>query len=97
MKLSTEDIKKFIGITILVSYLKYPKVKIFWTKTTRVQSIAKSTRRDKYFSISLLKLVVDNDIPENVRTYDKFWKVRPILQRVRQGCLKLGRQKKCHR
>lgn len=61
---------------------------MFSVKTTRVESISENVKRDRY-----LHVVVDTESPENVRIKDKSWKVRPILEILRQGCLKLGRQK----
>ncbi|XP_050296322.1 piggyBac transposable element-derived protein 3-like [Anthonomus grandis grandis] len=93
MNLSTDEVKKIIGISVLMSCLKYPRVKMFWAKTTRVDSIAKHMTRDRFFSIrSHLKVVIDNDVLANDRQKDRLWKVRPITERVRQGCLKLERQ-----
>ncbi|CAH1962189.1 unnamed protein product, partial [Acanthoscelides obtectus] len=42
---------------------------------------------------SNLKVVIDGSISEEKRRYDKFWKVRPILEAVLQGCLQLPREK----
>ncbi|KAF6206224.1 hypothetical protein GE061_017453 [Apolygus lucorum] len=51
--------------------------------------------RDQYFLIRKhLKVVEDNLVPRSARTEDKFWKIRPIAQRVREGCLTLPRGSK---
>ncbi|XP_050302048.1 piggyBac transposable element-derived protein 3-like [Anthonomus grandis grandis] len=50
--------------------------------------------RDRFFAIrSNLKIVIDGSIAEEVPRSDKFWKVRPIIKAVWQGCLQLPREK----
>lgn len=94
LNLTLEEVKKFVGITILISCLRYPRIKMFWAKTTRVESISKNMTRDRYFTIrSHLKVTIDNEVPQNERNCDKLWKVRPILDRVKKGCLSLQRSK----
>lgn len=56
---------------------------MFWAKTDRVEAIAKKLTRDRLFSIrNQLKVVVDNDVPENIKKEDKLRKIRPIDERV---------------
>ncbi|KAE8299065.1 hypothetical protein D5F01_LYC01451 [Larimichthys crocea] len=43
-------------------------------------------RRDRFFNLrSHLKVVIDDHVPED-RKSDKFWKVRPFMNRVLKGC-----------
>lgn len=94
LKLTLNEIKHFFGIVCLMSCLKYPKIRMYWAKTTKVSAIADTMTRDRFFSIrSNLKIVIDGSIAEEVRRSDKFWKVRPIIEAVRQGCLQLPREK----
>ncbi|CAH2006701.1 unnamed protein product [Acanthoscelides obtectus] len=70
------------------------RIRMYWAKPTRVAAIADIMTRDRFFSIrSNLKVVIDGSISEEKRRYDKFWKVRPILEAVLQGCLQLPREK----
>ncbi|CAH1998032.1 unnamed protein product [Acanthoscelides obtectus] len=67
---------------------------MYWAKPTRVAAIADVMTRGRFFSIrSNLKVVIDGSISEEKRRYDKFWKVRPILEAILQGCLQLPREK----
>lgn len=94
LKVDLEEIKKFFGIVCLMSCLKYPRIRMYWAKTTRVAAIADIMTRDRFFVIrSNLKVVVDDTITQNERKSDRFWKVRPIMEKVRQGCLQLPREK----
>ena len=61
---------------------------MFWQHSLRVPLIAKTISRDRYFRIrNSLKVVVDLDIDESIKKADRLWKVRPLLERIRQGCL----------
>ncbi|CAH2006542.1 unnamed protein product [Acanthoscelides obtectus] len=94
LRWTLNEIKHFFGIICLMSCLKYPRIRMYWAKPTRVAAIADVMTRDRFFSIrSNLKVVIDGSISEEKRRYDKFWKVRPILEAVLQGCLQLPREK----
>ena len=48
---------------------------------TKVNSVANSMTRDKYFQIrSNLKVVIDADVSENERNADKLSKIRPLIE-----------------
>lgn len=87
MEFSTEKFKKIMGINILVSCLKYSKVKMLWLDCY----IPKSMKRDEYFSTrSYLKVEVEDHVGNN----NNISKVRMIQERVGEGGLNLERQKK---
>ena len=47
---------------------------------------------DRYFRIrSSLKVVVDADVSDDAKKADRLWKLRPLVDRIRAGCLKLAR------
>lgn len=92
MNLTVAEVKKFFGISILMSCLKFPQMKMFWAKMTKVNSIASSMTRDRYFQIrSNLKVVIDADVSENTKKADKLFKIRPLHERIKKGCLSLPR------
>lgn len=92
MNLILPEIKKFIAITILMSCLKYPQVRMYWAKTTKVSAIATAMTRDRYFLIrNNLKVVIDNNVTPQEKTLDRLYKIRPLIDRIRKGCLMLPR------
>lgn len=93
LNLSLKETKYFFGISILMSLLKYPRIRMYWAKSTKVYSIASVMTRDRFFTIrNHIKVVVDGDISENFRKSDKLWKVRPLLNKIRETCLSLPRE-----
>ncbi|XP_050301504.1 piggyBac transposable element-derived protein 3-like [Anthonomus grandis grandis] len=67
LKLTLSEIKHFFGIVCLMFSLKYPKIRVYWAKTTKVSAIADTMTRDKFFAIrSNLKIVIDGSIAEGL-------------------------------
>lgn len=92
MNLTVTEIKKFFGISVLMSCLKYPQIRMYWAKMTKVNVIARAMKRDRYFQIrNHLKVVIDADVSEEVRNTDKLFKIRPLHERIKKGCLSLPR------
>lgn len=60
----------------------------FSSKNLQVPLISRSMTRDRYFKVrSNLKVVFDTDVPDDVKSSDRLWKVRPLLERVRKGSM----------
>ncbi|KAJ8941958.1 hypothetical protein NQ314_010177 [Rhamnusium bicolor] len=89
---STAETKIFFGIAILKSYLKYPQIKMYWAKMTRVNTIARAMTHDRFFQIrNHLKFVIDADISETVRKEDKHFKIHPLHESIKRDvCHSLG-------
>lgn len=57
--------------------------------------ISSKITRDRFFKLrNSLKTVDDLAITEETKKADILWKVRPLLDRVRQGCLNLAKTQK---
>nr|CAI5835152.1 unnamed protein product [Callosobruchus analis] len=71
---------------------RYPQIKMYWAKMTKLSSIAGSMTRNRYFQISSnLKVIINADVLENERKVDKFFKIRPPNERIRKGCSSVPR------
>uniref|UniRef100_A0A3B3C0R0 Si:ch211-255f4.7 n=1 Tax=Oryzias melastigma TaxID=30732 RepID=A0A3B3C0R0_ORYME len=79
LKTTAQEIKIFFGMSIHMACLGYPRVKMFWAKKTKVPVISRNMTRDRF---------------SQAKESDILWKVRPLLDRVRQGCLSLPRRDK---
>ncbi|GBN03032.1 hypothetical protein AVEN_181052-1 [Araneus ventricosus] len=63
-----------------------------WERFTRIPVIADNIARDRFFQIrSNLKVINDNDVSDDSKKSDKFWKVRPLLSKIRERCLQQER------
>ena len=67
---------------------------MYWADKTRLAYIVKTMSRNRFFLLRKnLKVVNDNDVTLQQRNDDKLWKLRPYLNRIREGCIKLSRPK----
>lgn len=88
LKATPAEIKKFFGITVAMSYLKFPRIRMYWANSTRVPIICETMSRERYMVLRRnLKLVDDALISEEEKKSNKFWKIQPLIDAVRQACL----------
>lgn len=91
IQVTLAEMKRFIGCNIFISSLGYPRMRMFWAKTTRVALISNAMARNRFFKIrGFLKVVNDNSVT-NEEKKDSLWKVRSLLEAVRAGCYRLVR------
>ncbi|XP_035225276.1 uncharacterized protein LOC118197834 [Stegodyphus dumicola] len=91
---SKEEMMTFIGCSLLLSCCGYPRIKMIWERSTRFSIIADNISRDRFFQIrNNLKVLNDNDVAKEIKEKDKFWKVRTMLNKIRERCLKQKRPK----
>ncbi|KAG5868723.1 hypothetical protein JTB14_001056 [Gonioctena quinquepunctata] len=91
--LSLEELRKFLGISILMSCLKFPQIKMYWASLTRVSKISNSMTRKRFFCIrSHLKVVVDSDVSKEIGKKDELWKIKPLADKIRNSCLSSERR-----
>lgn len=85
---SAVEIGKFFGCSMLIGIYALPRFRMSWAHDTRVPIIADNITRDRFFKLrSRLKVVDDNKVSAEIKSLDRFWKVRPLLDRVQRGCL----------
>ncbi|XP_064473141.1 piggyBac transposable element-derived protein 2-like [Ornithodoros turicata] len=86
---SAAELKNFIDATFLMSCLGYPKMRLYWAQGTRVPVIADMMSRDRFFTLrSNLKVVNDLDVPDDVKKSDRLWKIKPVINSIREACRK---------
>lgn len=83
---SVNEMKCFIGTLILSGYNELPGKRYYWESDGDMRNnlIYNSIRRDRFEQISRFLHCADNNFPE---ARDKIWKLRPLVDRVKQKCL----------
>lgn len=83
-----EEMKKFIGIHIVMGNLKFPRVNMYWNSTTRVQIVHEAMSIRRFYKLrQTIHLVDITSRPEN--NNDRLWKVRCMYDSLRARCLEL--------
>lgn len=84
----------YLGITLVMSSINYPYLRMAWEKKWKVPIIADNMSRNRFLQLrNSLKFVFDNDITSQMRSQDILWKVRPLIQYLQVGCCSQQRPK----
>lgn len=87
LKTTVDEVYHFFGACILMSCVPYPQIRMYWSKALHFPAITERFTRDRFFRLrQSLKVLIDDDVPEDLKKCDKFWKVRPFLDRILKGC-----------
>lgn len=75
--------------------LGYPNIEMYWATDTRVKIVAESMPRNRFYKLrSSIRMVNESEVSEDDKKEDLLWRIRPLLCRVRRGCLTLQREGK---
>ena len=89
--LKNDECEQFFGASLLMSVLKFPWMRMYWSQPTRIAAVADAFTRDRFHFIrGHLKVVNDGDVTDEQKK-DRLWKVRPLIECVRSGCLQQER------
>lgn len=85
--ISKEELKVFIGISLLSGYNKKPGKKFFWDskKDMGNEMVIQSMRRDRFIEIMKYIHCADNN---EISQTDKMWKLRPLVDKLKGNFLK---------
>ena len=78
LRATPQEIKALIGIHIEMGSIPFPNMRLYWSKARRHKLIADAMTLNRFSMLRNNLSLVDN-LQENKRVEDKFWKVRPIL------------------
>lgn len=85
------DIKKLFGLHILMGNFKFPRVRMYWDTTLKMNVFPDAMPVNKFFKIRNYLHCVNNLTDQNPN--DKFWKVRPIYDDIQKYCSTLKKER----
>ncbi|CAF1530389.1 unnamed protein product [Rotaria sp. Silwood1] len=93
---SENEMKRFIGILLMTGVYSFPQQCYFWMNATRVESITSAMSRDRFLQIKRNIHVVDNanQLDSNDPNFDRAYKVRPLLNIVKENFRKIAKEEK---
>ncbi|KAK2702884.1 hypothetical protein QYM36_018532 [Artemia franciscana] len=94
LKLSLEELRRFLGVQMLMSILKLPAIRMYWENGIRYSPVADTMSRDRFISLrSFLHICYDTlMIPKGEVGHDKLFKIRRLYDAFREN-LKKNRQR----
>lgn len=82
------EIRSFIAIQMMMGVLKYPRIGMYWEQKFRVNIIADTMPRNRFYSIRQNIHIINNmDIARD--NTDKFVKIRPLFDALNNRCKQL--------
>ena len=92
LKCTAPEIKRFLGISILMGTIKYPRIKKYWQQGFRIPIISDTMARNRFFLLrSFLRAKSGANLSDAEKEADRLWRVRPILAKFRECCLQVPR------
>lgn len=89
---SFNEIQLYIGIIIKMSIARLPRYKDYWSCQLGYSFISEKISRNRFEKIKKFLHFCDNNyltISQNNKFYDRFYKIRPVLNIIRNSCLKV--------
>lgn len=87
LETTPHEISKFFACSMLIGIYGLPRLRMYWGRQTKVPIVADNMSRNRYFQLrARLKVVDDDVISKECRLGDRFWKIRPMLDKIQRGC-----------
>lgn len=85
----TEEIETLFGLHLAMGSLGFPRARMYWSQDIGLNLFLDNMTRDRFFSLrSHLHFV--NNLEKPADCQDKFYKVRPLYDSIRNRCLELN-------
>ena len=83
-----DEIEKYIGIIMTMSYVKLPTQRMYWTNRFRIPSIANLMTVKHFEKLKRYIHFNNNDdaLPKTHKEFDKLFKIRPLIDSVLPKC-----------
>ena len=87
LKLTSSEMRRFMGVCILMGNLSYPRLQMYWEAKCRVACIADMVTQKRFLSIFANLAATSDEAPPG--TTNIYWKIQPIADAVRNACRSL--------
>lgn len=85
---NASEIKSLFGLHILMSCLRFPRVRMYWNQTVGMPIFRDTMPRDRFFQLRS-NLHIVNNLEKTDECKDRLYKVRPLYDCIRKRCLEL--------
>lgn len=77
LQITKEELQIYLGINIIMTYIKYPQTRMYWSSITGLglPLISEHMGVNKFGTIKRFIHFCNNDQENELRTGDKFWKI----------------------
>ncbi|KAH8022268.1 hypothetical protein HPB51_023155 [Rhipicephalus microplus] len=82
-----DEIKRFLGVLIIMGTLKFPRTRMYWQPATQIPTICEAMSVNRFCKVRSALHVTESTTPHSPA--DKFWKVRPLRNAVKERVLQL--------
>lgn len=89
VNLKVEEFHDFLAIHIMMGIVRMPAYTDYWSRNYRFAPIADLMSLKRYQQIRRCVHFTDNNLDDG----DRYFKVRPVFEKVRRNCLKLKEEK----
>ena len=83
----SREMRKFVGIQILMGNLQHPRVRLYWDQKLGIPIISRCMPVNRFFKLRSTVHIVN--VQEKPQNNDRFWKIRPFYDNIRRRCLAL--------
>jgi hypothetical protein len=90
VKITKEEIERYIGILLLMAIYNLPQYRMYWSSCSRVPAIAEAMTVNRFDILKRYLHFNDNSKLANGSPPDKLFKVRPLVDAVRSACHKIS-------
>ena len=96
VNLCKSELEQYFGKLLMMGLIKLPQYRMFWANGTRIPAIAEAMSVNRFDKIKQFLHCNDNAkmVPKGDPSYDKLFKVRPVLDSVLKNCKKIPQEEK---
>lgn len=89
-----DEMEMYLGLLVMMSIVKLPQLRMYWSKETRIPSVADVMPVNRFEKIKQFFHCYDNtkNLPSTDKDYDKLFKVRPVIESLKEKCTQIPQE-----